>query len=423
MTGIHGEQTDIPQLLRAAFTALDGAGVAWALLRDSSGPAIAFDDVDILVEPRSGRRLDAVLANVGYRRLPGAGQGSHRFYLGYDTHRDMFVTLDVVTEVAFGRRLEFLTAAAPSFLARTRRADGVSRLDPDDAFWHLLLHYLLDKRHIPGGGSDRLAVAAAVAGCDSQLAAVVDDLRPGGLAASQVRTLVLSGDAQAVQTLSVSLRRSWRERDLRRVWSRTILSRLERAHLFGFAGAAPVGLSIAILGPDGAGKTTLARALAASVPLPTRQVYMGVWREYPWDRWLRLMPGARLGARMIRLTVRSMQWRYHRRRGRVVLLDRYTYDATLPSPGLDWRGRVTMAVVRTLSRDPDLVLILDAPAEVMYARKGEQGVPVLARDRGSYLRLAARHRTAKVIDATLAPSRVRTHAHQALWQAVARTPT
>jgi thymidylate kinase len=122
---------------------------------------------------------------------------------------------------------------------------------------------------------------------------------------------------------------------------------------------------------------------------------------------------------MARLAARSVQCRYHRRRGRVVLLDRFTYDAALPSPDLDWRGRVTLAAVRLLSTDPDLVLVLDAPAEVMYARKGEQGVPVLARDRGSYLSLAAGNPAATVIDATLAPARVRTHAHRALWRTLA----
>jgi thymidylate kinase len=423
MTGKNGEPTDLPPLLRAAFDTLDGAGLTWVRLRDSDAAVATPDDVDILVEPVEAGHLDALLAAAGYCRLPAAGQGTHRFYLGYDIQCDTFITLDLVTEVAFGRRLEFLTAAAPSLLARACRADGVNRLDPDDAFWHLLLHYLLNKRRIPPGGDSRLARAATVAGHAGELAAIVDELRPGDLTAPEVLNLVRRGDTRAVQSLSTSLRASWRARDKRSVWSRTVRSRLERAHLVGSTRPRTTGMSIAILGPDGAGKTTLARGLAASVPLPTRNVYMGVWREYPWDRWLRVVPGARLAARLARLTARSVQCQYHRQRGRVVLLDRSTYDATLPSPDLDWRGRVTAGVVRWLSRDPDLILILDAPAEVMYARKGEQGVPVLARDRGSYLRLAAQHGAATVIDATMPPARVRTHARQALWQALVKAST
>jgi thymidylate kinase len=110
---------------------------------------------------------------------------------------------------------------------------------------------------------------------------------------------------------------------------------------------------------------------------------------------------------------------YHRRRGRVVLLDRFTYDAALPSDDLDWRGKLTAAVTGRLSRAPDAVLLLDAPAEVMYARKGEQGLSVLARDRNAYRRLVAGHGRATVIDATLPAVQVRAHAHEALWQLLA----
>jgi thymidylate kinase len=422
-TGPQSVPAPLPPLLRAAFDAFDRAGTSWVLLRDSAAPASTSGDEDILIDPAAAGALDELLSGLGYRRLPAAGQGTHRFYLGYDAGHDRFVTLDIVTEVAFGRRLQFPTTAAASLLARARRVDDVNVLHPDDSFWHLLLHYLLDKRGVPGGGHRRLAVTAASAGDTGELAAAVDRLRPGGRSAAELLHAVHGGDTAAVEPLPGPLRRSWAARERRRVVGRIVRSRLERLHLTGSAGAPSRGTSVAILGPDGAGKTTLADGLAESLPLPTRQVYMGVWREYPWDRWTRWLPGARLAARIARLAARSAQCRYHRLRGRVVLLDRFTYDAALPAPELDWRGRITQALVRRLSPDPDLVLVLDAPADVMFARKGEQGVPRLARDRDSYLRFAARHRSATVIDATMPPGRVRTHAQRALWRTIARAAT
>jgi thymidylate kinase len=405
--------------VHAAGRALDRAGIGWALLREPVRGEATHDDVDLLVAAGRSGELDALLAAVGYRRLPGAGQGSHRFYLAYDPPRDEWVTLDVVTEVAFGRRLELATATAGDLLHRARRIGGMAVLEPDDAFWHRLLHQLLDKEAVSPQSHATLTALASQARAVGPLARVVDELRPGGRSASAVRDLVATGDAPAIGALAADVRRAWRRRDRRQVWARALRSRLARAHLAGPAPTEPTGLAVAILGPDGAGKTTLAEALTRSLPLPTRLVYMGVWRDYPWDRPLRFVPGARLALRCGRLTARSLELSYHRRRGRVVLLDRFTYDAALPSDDLDWRGKLTAAVTGRLSRAPDAVLLLDAPAEVMYARKGEQGLSVLARDRSAYRRLVAGHGRATVIDATLPAVQVRAHAHEALWQLLA----
>lgn len=408
--------------LRAAARALEGAGLAWVLLRPRRAPApgvVPSGDVDILVSEVPGPVLDALLAGAGFRRLPGTGPPpgapSRGFYIAYDDASDEWVALDVVTEAAFGRRLELHTAVAGELLSRRRRVHGVNLLDPDDGFWHLLLHRLLDKPGPPQGHA-ALAARAARARAAGPLAGVVDVLRPGGRTAAGVLALVGGGDPAAIDGLAADLRAAWRRHDGRRVRARAVRSVAARAHLVREAPAAPTGLAVAILGPDGAGKTTLAEALVRSLPVPARRVYMGVWRSYPWDRWLRFLPGARLALRCARLGARSLQSSYHRRRGRIVLLDRFTYEAALPSDGLDWRGKVTAAIAARLAPAPDAILLLDAPPEVMYARKGEQGLDLLARDSEAYRRLVAGRAGATVIDATLPAEQVRTCAHRALWE-------
>ena len=54
-----------PALLRA-FAALDGAGVAWCLLRGEARLADPSGDVDLLVDPTDLPRLDAVLVTAGF---------------------------------------------------------------------------------------------------------------------------------------------------------------------------------------------------------------------------------------------------------------------------------------------------------------------------------------------------------------------
>ena len=70
-----------PALLRA-FAALDGAGVAWCLLRGEARLADPSGDVDLLVAPADLPRLDAVLATAGFLPVPGVGKGAHRGYVG-----------------------------------------------------------------------------------------------------------------------------------------------------------------------------------------------------------------------------------------------------------------------------------------------------------------------------------------------------
>lgn len=410
-------------LLAHAAGLLDAAGLRWVLLRDSIPGISTSEDVDLLVDPAGARELDPLLAGAGFRRLPSAGAGTHRFYLGYDERADDWVTLDVVTEAAFGRRLELATAAADDLLRRARRVDGLPVLAPDDALWHRLLHYLVDKPAIPPGGAGALHELAQHAQVGGPLGSLVDELAPAGRSADALLDMLRLGQTDAVQALAAPLRATWVARAKWRTQARAATSLLARAHLLPSASAPGIGRTIAIIGPDGAGKTTLAESLARSIPLPTRVVYMGVWREYRWDRWLRLVPGARLAVRTARLAVRSVEAEYHRGRGRLVLLDRFTLDAALPAPELDWRGRLTATLVRKLARDPDVLLLLDAPAEVMYARKREQGLRVLDRDRRSYRRLIAGHPAATMIDATLPPDLVRAAAHRALWPALVARPT
>jgi thymidylate kinase len=186
------------------------------------------------------------------------------------------------------------------------------------------------------------------------------------------------------------------------------------------------GITLAILGPDGAGKTTLADALVASLPFAVRYVYLGMWRPSRLRESLRHIIGARLAIVLVKLSLKSMLVAYHRRLGRVVVLDRFTYDADVASANLDWKGRLTSRLVKSLCADPDLIVLLDAPADVMFDRKGEHGLEKLQALREGYLRLAERYPELAVVDATQPRDQIRRHVTALLWTRLATsrdTPT
>lgn len=197
------------------------------------------------------------------------------------------------------------------------------------------------------------------------------------------------------------------------------------------------GFTVALIGCDGAGKTTVARALERETDLPVRYIYMGVNPEasnyqLPTTRLVNGVKQARdrrvdparpapsgtpmrRARRAIRATLRlanrlAEEWyrqllaMFHLRRGRIVVFDRHF--------AADYHAADVAAAQRTLTRrlhgffltrlypQPDLLILLDAPPEVLFARKGEGTLASLALRRAEYQRLGAAHARFAVVEAT-----------------------
>lgn len=185
---------------------------------------------------------------------------------------------------------------------------------------------------------------------------------------------------------------------------------------------------VAIVGADGAGKTTVARALETSSPVPLRYVYMGANIEssnyaLPTSRLILLLKrrrfaraAARRGItdpsylsthhdvhrsvrygpatsalrtlnRLAELTYRQLVTRLLERRGYVVVHDRHQLFDSAPTGAGHRRmvDRLYHRVVATVFPEPDMVVFLDAEPAVLHARKGEGTLEHLEARRRAYL--------------------------------------
>lgn len=164
------------------------------------------------------------------------------------------------------------------------------------------------------------------------------------------------------------------------------------------AAARRIGPVIAVLGPDGAGKGSTLDGACARLPVGVTRVYLGNRRKAPAPATAE--PAAATVARRAPLPVeivfllckalhvyRTLLTAYAASwRGHLVLCDRHPVEVLAIEPD---RSRPAAALERLLFARlppaPDRVVVLDAPGEVLYRRKGEHDPVLLERWRQAYL--------------------------------------
>lgn len=193
-----------PSALDSVFRIFDDHSVSWCLLRPEPAHDEG-DDVDLLVDSAERRRIGRLLDEVGFARMPEWGHGSHMFFTGYDTATDRPIHLDIVSELAYGPYFAIKTSAAAECLRRRQHAGEVWMLHPDDGFWTLLLHNLLDKQAIQQKHRDRLRRLAESAEIENPLARALDELDEPRWHAQQLLDLSRAGEWEALEGLAAGL--------------------------------------------------------------------------------------------------------------------------------------------------------------------------------------------------------------------------
>jgi thymidylate kinase len=148
------------------------------------------------------------------------------------------------------------------------------------------------------------------------------------------------------------------------------------------------GLVVAVLGVDGAGKSALVSASGGRMPIVVRVLYLGLYGGRLARSWP--VPGLGFAARLASLVLARANCAYHRRLGRLVLLDRHALDLVAAGPVSGLRATLRRHLLMAVAPDADVVVVLDAPGDVIVQRKPGRSLGEVNRARARYLDLGRR---------------------------------
>lgn len=205
--------------------------------------------------------------------------------------------------------------------------------------------------------------------------------------------------------------------------------------------------TVALIGGDGAGKTTIAKKIEEFCPLPTKYLYMGINPQasefsLPTSRLIYVLKkrsykkevektkavkaedksshyleysktvrdpvwtALRLLNRLMEAWYRQFVSMYYQMRGYIIIYDRHPlFDAAplMKSSKKNFNSRMNDLnhwVIRHFFPKPNLSIYLDAPAELLHARKGESTPDYLNRQRNAFLEQGKKTSNFIRVDAT-----------------------
>ena len=404
----------VASVLMATLDVLEKSGIPYVVLHGYERfPEISGSDVDICIDRSVSDRWVCKLlednAEIIRARVVSCRDGAIVLAGEVARHRPFFLKLDLDRDYALNG---LCFVPGPKILA-ARRKWGTFHV-PSPA--HLVAGYLatsLIKGKFDSARTNFLSslYSSDPLGSAKEIACLWPDAERGlllrALADDQWEQVIASA-AQLRTSLIDRLRRKDPYGQLARMFGKLAdrLGRLIR----------PRGLSVVVLGPDGAGKSSVIHAIGGRDLLPVfdRSVCWGF--VPPLHRLIKSQgstsqPHALPARSLAGSLIKAGYWlvfsfllhpRTHvmKARGGLVLYDRHFVDILVDAKRYRYKGPSwVLRAIWSVIPKPDLVVLLDAPAEIIEKRKKELSVKEIARQLRAYRKLVEALPNGVIVDA------------------------
>jgi len=404
------------RILSGVFETLNRAGISYCVLHGYENyPQRIKSDVDCVIDPEmTPGRIYALLhrnsARIGAEVV--RCRGYHIVLAGKNADGSpCFLTLDLSVDC----ELNDLPFYAGTQVLESRRRHRQFWIPAANLEFGCYLVRTIAKGCLDDERARRLSslYRQDAAGCDLQVARFW-----GTRSAELILSAARSGDWKPVRQGLGSLRAELRRRAILRRPGRFLGNKLH-----GFLDRMrrvwrPDGLNVVLLGPDGAGKSSVIAALGQRLigPFPRSTCYgfaPSVLQHLLRQRVRSTSQPHALPARsFLTSLVRAAYWfvyytfgyiNFHLAlaRSTLVLNDRHFVDILVDPKRYRYGGPLwLLRLIWLLIPKPDLIVLLDAPAEVLQARKQELSFEETVRQRRAYLSLVRTMGNGHVVDAT-----------------------